>query len=69
MQVLIYEMQMNDFGKSILENDLSFKIEILETLGDEDDILPLYRVRVTETREHEDGEGVLIHMNLGGVVR
>ena len=50
MQVLVYEMQMNDFGKSILENDPSFKIEIIETLGDDDDILPLYRVRVTETR-------------------
>ena len=24
MQVLVYEMQMNDFGKSILENDPSF---------------------------------------------
>lgn len=64
MQVLIYEMQMNDFGKSILENDLSFKIEILETLGDEDDILPLYRVRVTETREQEDGDGEPVHINL-----
>ena len=64
MQVLIYEMQMNDFGKSSLENDPSCKIEILETLGDEDDIPPLYRVRVTETREHEDGEGVPVHLNL-----
>ena len=64
MQVLIYEMQMNDFGKSILENDPSFKIEILEILGDEDDLLPMYRVRVTETREHEDGDGVLVHLNL-----
>jgi hypothetical protein len=57
MQVLVYEMQMNDFGKSILENDPSFKVKVIETLGDEDDILPLYRVRVTETREHEDGDG------------
>jgi len=64
MQVLVYEMQMNDFGKAILENDPSFKIEILETLGDEDDLLPMYRVRVTETREHEDGDGVLVHLNL-----
>ena len=64
MQVLVYEMQMNDFGKSILENDPSFKIEILETLGDEDDLLPMYRVRVTETRKHEDGDGVLVHLNL-----
>ena len=64
MQFLVYEMQMNDFGKSILENDPSFQIEILETLGDEDDILPLYRVRVTETREHEDGDGVPVHLNL-----
>ena len=64
MQVLVYEMQMNDFGKSILENDPSFKIEILETLGDEDDLLPMYRVRVNETREHEDGDGVLVHLNL-----
>jgi len=38
MQVLVYEMQMNDFGKAILENDPSFKIEILETLGDENDL-------------------------------
>lgn len=66
MQVLVYEMQMNDFGKSILENDPSFKIEILETLGDEDDILPLYRVRVSETREPEDGDGVPVHLNLEG---
>ena len=58
MQVLVYEMQMNDFGKAILENDPSFKIEILETLGDKDDLLPMYRVRVTETREHEDGDSV-----------
>ena len=57
MQVLVYEMQMNDFGKAILENDPSFKIEILETLGDENDLLPMHRVRVTETREHEDGDG------------
>jgi hypothetical protein len=64
MQVLVYEMQMNDFGRSILENDPSFKIEILETLGDEDDLLPMYRVRVTETREHEDGDGVLVHLHL-----
>ena len=64
MQVLVYEMQMNDVGKSILENDPSFKIQILETLGDEDDLLPMYRVRVTETREHEDGDGVLVHLNL-----
>ena len=52
MQVLVYEMQMNDFGKALLETSPNFKIEILETLGDEDDILPLHRVRVTETREH-----------------
>jgi len=64
MQVLVYETEMNDFGKAILENDPSFKIEILETLGDEDDLLPMYRVRVTETREHEDGDGVLVHLNL-----
>ena len=42
----------------------NFQIEILETLGDEDDLLPMYRVRVTETREHEDGDGVLVHLNL-----
>ena len=66
MQVLVYEMQMNDFGKSILENDPSFKIEILEILVDEDDILPLYRVRVTETREYEDGDGVPVHLNSEG---
>ena len=64
MQVLVYETEMNDFGKAILENDPSFKIEILEILGDEDDLLPMYRVRVTETREHEDGDGVLVHLNL-----
>lgn len=57
MQVLVYETEMNDFGKALLETSPSFKIEILETLGDENDILPLYRVRVTETREHEDGDG------------
>ena len=62
MQVLVYEMQMNDFGKSILENDPSFKVEVIETLGHEDDILPLYRVRVTETREYEDGDGVPVHL-------
>ena len=64
MQVLVYETEMNDFGKAILENDPSCKVEILETLGDEDDLLPMYRVRVTETREHEDGDGVLVHLNL-----
>ena len=64
MQVLVYEMQMNDFGKSILENDPSFKVEVIETLGDEDDILPLYRVRVIETRDHEDGDGMPVHLNL-----
>lgn len=57
MQVLVYETEMNDFGKALLETSPSFKIEILETLGDENDILPLYRVRVTETREYEDGDG------------
>ena len=57
MQVLVYETEMNDFGKALLEKSPSFKIEILETLGDENDVLPLYRVRVTETREHEDGDG------------
>ena len=57
MQVLVYETARNDFGKALLETSPSFKIEILETLGDENDILPLYRVRVTETREHEDGDG------------
>jgi len=64
MQVLVYETEMNDFGKALLETSPNFKIEILETLGDEDDILPLHRVRVTETREHEDGDGVLVHLNL-----
>jgi len=64
MQVLVYEMQMNDFGKALLETSPNFQIEILETLGDEDDLLPMYRVRVTETREHEDGDGVLVHLNL-----
>ena len=64
MQVLVYETEMNDFGKAILENDPSFKIEILEILVDEDDILPLYRVRVTETREHEHNDGVPVHLNL-----
>ena len=64
MQVLVYEMQMNDFGKALLETSPNFQIEILETLGDEDDLLPMYRVRVTETREHEDGHGVLVHLNL-----
>ena len=64
MQVLVYEMQMNDFGKALLETSQNFQIEILETLGDEDDLLPMYRVRVTETREHEDGDGVLVHLNL-----
>ena len=64
MQVLVYEMQMNDFGKSILENDPSFKIEILETLSDKNDLLPMYRVRVTETREHEDGDGLPEWVNL-----
>jgi len=48
MTTHVYEMEMNDFGKSILENDPSFKIEIIETLGDEGDLLPMYRVRVTE---------------------
>lgn len=64
MQVLVYEMQMNDFGKALLETSPNFQIEILETLGDEDDLLPMYRVRVTETREHEDGDGALVHLNL-----
>jgi len=64
MQVLVYETEMNDFGKALLETSPNFKIEILETLGDEDDLLPMYRVRVTETREHEDGHGVLVHLNL-----
>ena len=63
MQVLVYEMQMNDFGKALLETSPNFQIEILETLGDEDDLLPMYRVRVTETREHEGGDGVLVHLN------
>lgn len=58
MQILVYEMEMNDFGKALLETSPDFQIEILETLGDEDDLLPMYRVRVTETREHEDGDGV-----------
>ena len=64
MQVLVYEMQMNDFGKALLETSPNFQIEILETLGDEDDLLPMYRVRVTETREHEHSDGVLVHLNL-----
>ena len=64
MQVLVYETEMNDFGKAILENDPSFKIEILETLGDEDDLLPMYRVRVTETREQEDSDGTPVWVDL-----
>ena len=57
MQVLVYEMGMNDFGKALLETSPNFQIEILETLGDEDDLLPMYRVRVTETREQQEGNG------------
>lgn len=57
MQVLVYEMEMNDFGKALLETSPNFQIEILETLGDEDDLLPMYRVRVTETREQQEGNG------------
>ena len=64
MQVLVYETEMNDFGKALLETSPSFKVEILETLGDENGVLPLYRVRVTETRENEDGDGVPVHLNL-----
>jgi hypothetical protein len=64
MQVLIYETEMNDFGRSLLLASPNFKIEIVETLGNENDILPLYLVRVTETREHEDGDGVPVHLNL-----
>lgn len=57
MQVVVYETKMNDFGKSLLETSPNFRIEILETLGDEDDLLPMYRVRVTETREQEECNG------------
>lgn len=59
MQVLVYEMEMDDFGIALLENDASFKIEKLYEL-ERDPQNPLqlkYMVRVTETRAHEDGGG------------
>lgn len=59
MQVLVYEMEMDDFGIALLENDTSFKIEKLYELNkDHQNPLQLkYMVRVTETREHEEGDG------------
>ena len=57
MQVLVYEMEMDDFGIGLLENDKSFKVEILYEL-ERDTQNPLqlkYMVKVTETREHEEG--------------
>jgi hypothetical protein len=53
MTTLVYEMEMDDFGKSLLETDPSFKIEVLETLSDEEDLLLKYKVRVTEERPDE----------------
>ena len=57
MQVLVYEMEMDDFGVALLESDSSFKLEKLYEL-DQDPLHPLqlkYMVRVTETRVHEEG--------------
>ena len=53
MSTHVYETEMNDFGRALLETNPNFKIEILETLGDENDLLPTYRVRVTEERPAE----------------
>ena len=55
MQVLVYEMEMDDFGIALLESDASFKLEKLYELDqDPRNTLQLkYMVRVTETRVHE----------------
>lgn len=57
METLVYEMEMDDFGIALLANDKSFKVEILYEL-ERDTQNPLqlkYMVKVTETRQHEEG--------------
>ncbi len=53
MTTLVYEMEMDDVGKSLLESDPSFKVEILETLDSEEPLLLKYKVKVTEERPDE----------------
>tara|TARA_B100000214_G_scaffold372172_1_gene349905 strand:+ start:1688 stop:1858 length:171 start_codon:yes stop_codon:yes gene_type:complete len=54
MTTLVYEMEMDDFSKSLLETDPSYKIKILQTLNADDPLQIKYKVEVTEERRDKN---------------
>ena len=74
MTTLVYEMEMDDFSKSLLETDPSYKIKILQTLNADDPLQIKYKVEVTEERRDKmsvrltrtpDGKIMMTNRNTG----